>query len=73
LDELLCDVAARDLQKTALEFSGLAIPSQQEWFLKIFGSTEGPRLESRYVEFAIKDHGWLKNRFEFAIKRVRPQ
>lgn len=72
LKDLLLDWMAAekagDTSKTSTFLSTFAIPSHNEWFLKTFGPTEGPRLEAKYVELQPEAASWLKKRGETAAK-----
>jgi len=38
----------------------LVIPNHQHWFLTVFGSGEGPRLENRYTEMQKQEEVWFR-------------
>ena len=50
LRELLEAIGASDTKKSKPYLDSLAIPNHQEWFIRVFGPTEGPRLELAYSE-----------------------
>ena len=53
LRDYLAVLEASDSRKSGQFQTSLVIPNHDEWFHKIFGNTEGPRLESKYLELSI--------------------
>jgi TonB family protein len=69
LQEIFASMKVGDMQKSSQLLASFALPNHQAWFLQRFGSKEGPRLESKYVELQAKAPDWLKGRLEGAAKR----
>jgi TonB family protein len=66
----MATVKAGDASETSTFLTSLAIPNHNEWFLKTFGPTEGPRLEAKYVELQPEATSWLQKRGEAAAKNA---
>ena len=52
----------RDLMNADSFRDTLLIPNHQNWFSKVFGPTEGPRLENRYIEMQKQEEVWFRAR-----------
>jgi TonB family protein len=52
IDDILAAVKARRNDRVSELLNNLAIPDYKTWFVKEFGSDEGPRLAGKYQEFA---------------------
>jgi TonB family protein len=71
VDDMLAAQTVRDKVKTASYLSNLIIPDHEAWFTKIFGSEEGTRLESKYVELLSQLPDKISQRFKYAIDGQR--
>jgi hypothetical protein len=52
--DILNSMESLDDAKTSTYFSNLTIPDHGEWFLKVFGTSEGPRLDAKYSDLLPK-------------------
>jgi len=73
LQNLLVAVAKGDEARISTMEVGFAIPNHAAWFPKMFGPTEGARLEARYAGVHAQSMEWLKRRIEQNVKEGRTQ
>lgn len=73
LQDLFSAMKAGDKKKSSELLASFAIPNYAVWFLKTFGTSEGPGLESKYADYQVRSADWLKKRIEQAVKDGRTQ
>jgi TonB family protein len=73
LQDVFASVKGGDVVKSSGYLAAFSIPNHEAWFLKTFGSSEGPRLEARYKELQPKYTEWLQKRVEQAMKDCRTE
>jgi TonB family protein len=66
---------SKDNQKVSSYFSSMALPDHTAWFTKIFGPTEGARMDAKYGDLLPGMPESLKGIFEYARKddRTNPE
>lgn len=73
LQDVFAAVKAGDKTKSSALLAGFSIPNHQEWFPKMFGPSEGARLEGQYARIEVQSAEWLRKRIELATKEGRGQ
>jgi TonB family protein len=71
VEDLFVVVKSGDSEKAKEYFSKLAIPDHDTWFVKVFGSEEGARLNSKYQELLPQTPPRISKSIEYAIKGGR--
>lgn len=71
LEDFFRVIRANDTPKHSQLLSVLSLPNHTEWFLKTFNSTEGPRLDAKYVEIQSEASAAFQKRIETAIKDAK--
>ena len=71
LRDILEAIQSGDGQKTSQLLAALSLPNHKEWFLRSFGTKDGPRLEAKYIELESKAPDCFKKRLESAAKQAQ--
>ena len=73
LQDLFAAVRAGNTAKSAALGAEFSIPNHKEWFLRVFGPTEGARIETRYEGLHDQSVEWIKKRIEQNLNDGRTQ
>lgn len=73
LTEILAAVKSNDTAKYSAYFSNLALPDDGAWLTKEFGPTEGPGLQSKYMQLQPQEPEVLKKLFAYALQDSRTE
>ena len=71
LGQILAVVKSNDTAKYSAYFSSLAFPDDGAWLTKEFGPTEGPGLQSKYMQLRPQQPEYLKKLFANALQDSR--
>jgi TonB family protein len=71
VEDIFGAVKSGDSEKASEYFSSLAIPNHDTWFVKVFGSEEGARLDSKYQELLAQTPPRISKSIEYALKGGR--
>ena len=71
LGQILAAVKSNDTAKYSAYFSSLALPDDGAWLTKEFGPTEGPGLQSKYMQLRPQQPEYLKKLFANALQDSR--
>lgn len=71
IEDIFSVVKSGNNEKAFSYFSSLTIPDHNAWFVKTFGPTEGPRLDTKYEELLPQAPNRIRQAFEYALRDAR--
>jgi TonB family protein len=71
IEDIFGAIKSGNNEQVSSYFSSLTMPGHSAWFVKTFGSAEGPRLEAKYEELLPQAPNRIRQAFEYALKDAR--
>jgi|SRR5271165_297630 len=73
LHDIFAAIQSGDTQKSSQLLATFALPKHKQWFPKMFGASEGERLDAKYLDTESKAPEWLDKRLHFALRDGKTQ